>query len=288
MKNLVRAYDDIKKRYDAGQVVTGDIFNISVHCLKLLESQCQRVSYGFDASKTYFAFSDISDVKKLSRPVNTSLYIADETVFKRSWDAVIQGVEQGRISADSEVIDRVLYTATVSFCCCYDIWKKSSRKTPGTYFEVFLGSLLSLMLPTMHRSKFIPLPGVEHKLSTDIFFKGQNGGLVIPAKITTRERIVQPYAHQRILDSVFGEQQYRSLLLCVSETRRNDHTVMVNDICVPGPIKLYQQHLSHLAGIYYMDPPARYLQEDVQSVVPVGCFSDLLTSKLFEITEPML
>ena len=104
-------------------------------------------------------------------------------------------------------------------------------------------------------------------------------GLVVPVKITTRERVGQPYTHQRILDSVFGEGVYRSVLVCMSEMQR-DKQHSANSICVPGPIRLYQTHVAKLSGLYYLDPPARYLDEDVTSVVPVRKVGTLLCSDL--------
>jgi hypothetical protein len=143
-----------------------------------------------------------------------------------------------------------------------------------------LGSILSAFLPQHKRGKFISLPEFGEKVSTDIVLDDGVLGIVFPAKITTRERIVQPYAHQRILDSVFGDARYKSVLLCVSETQRDDKKQGVNNICVPGTIKLFQAHLSKLSGLYYLDPPVRYLQDDILSLVPVGDFGKLFKTAL--------
>src|SRR5690606_14225136 len=131
--------------------------------------------------------------------------------------------------------------------CAYDLWQRRSRKTPGTFFEVLMASLLQQMLPRAAFSKHIPLAALlrdrdaaegatetetdaveeaegeddgRSSVSTDLVIgtPDRPGGVVVPLKITTRERIVQPFAHQRILDSAFGEGVYRSLLVCISET----------------------------------------------------------------------
>ncbi|WP_425992189.1 hypothetical protein, partial [Brevundimonas sp. TWP2-3-2] len=106
--------------------------------------------------------------------------------------------------------------------------------------------------------------------------------IVVPLKITTRERIVQPFAHQRILDGRFGAGRYRSMILCVSETQLDAKTSTVKQICVPGTIKLFQRYLASVEGLYYADPPARYLHKDVTSVITVGTvgdfFHDLLSN----------
>lgn len=110
-------------------------------------------------------------------------------------------------------------------------------------------------------------------------------GLVVPAKITTRERIVQPFAHQRILDSAFGVGHYRSALACVSEMQR-DEEVGANEICVPGTIRLYQEYLAPLSGIYYLDPPVRYLQSDVTSIIEVSSLGHFFSERIAALVPP--
>ena len=152
-----------------------------------------------------------------------------------------------------------------------------------------LGSLLAAVLPEHKRVKHIPLAGLEddpsgESVSTDIVFqKGtEQAGLVIPAKITTRERIVQVYAHQRILDSVYPG-AYKTTLIAVSETQRQARGG-VNDICVPGTLKLFQRHLAPISGIYYIDPPARYLSPDLTRIVKVSDLQTLLREDLVVLT----
>ena len=100
----------------------------------------------------------------------------------------------------------------MSFSSCYDLWKPGSRKTPGTLFEILLGSITAKFLTAYTRTKFISLPKTGESVSTDIVFDLNEKGIVMPVKITTRERIVQPYEHQKILDSVFGQKALKRLL----------------------------------------------------------------------------
>lgn len=93
--------------------------------------------------------------------------------------------------------------------------------------------------------------------------------IVIPLKITTRERIVQPFAHQRILDSAFGKGLYNSFLTCVSETQLDHKTQSVKQVCVPGTVKLFQRHLGQISGLYYCDVPQRYAADDMAAYLPV-------------------
>jgi hypothetical protein len=183
-----------------------------------------------------------------------------------------------------------------AFCLCYDVWKSKSRKTPGTFFEVLIGSAARVRFPGLALTKHIPINGLpvteavdamietgtneetEHavealtgdSVSTDLVLAdpARERGAVIPLKITTRERIVQPFAHQRILDSAYPG-RFASFLACISEVQRDDSTGTVKQICVPGTVALFQKHLARLNGLYYCDIPVRYARPDLGAVIDV-------------------
>ncbi len=270
--NTVSAYQD-------GRCVKNSIGQIVEHCLALL-ARADLTPLGMCGTKAYHVFSGEAN---LSRPVHLPLLINDAASFASAWTALHESArpDERRYRYPPDAINRVLYTASTAFGTCYDIWKPGSRKTPGTFFEVLLGVVLEEVLPGLSRTAQIVLPGQIERLATDIVFSkpGSQGGLVVPAKITTRERIVQPFAHQRILDSVFGEGRFRSVLVCVSEMQRQGHAG-ANAICVPGAVRLYQQHLAPLSGLYYIDPPARYMQDDVVECLNVDSLGALLVRDL--------
>jgi hypothetical protein len=145
-----------------------------------------------------------------------------------------------------------------------------------------MGSLLGRLLPEHKRTKEAHLLEEDESVSTDILFARMDKSktLVIPAKITTRERIVQVFAHQRILDSVHGAGNYVSILVSASETQRDGKKNRANMICVPGTIKLFQKHLAAIGGMYYIDPPGRYLAADMTAILPVNTIGYLLTKEL--------
>lgn len=269
----------LKKQYDSGGSPLVELSTITISCLDLISDALSKLQYGRSDDKNYVVYTDATEK---SRPVNRDLFIESGTTFAFLWRRFMGSIDpiQHSSSLDSASINKLLYTVITSFAICIDIWKPKSRKTPGTHFEVLLGSVISQFLPEHTRTKFIELPGQDEKVSTDIVFDLGGTGIVIPAKITTRERIVQPYAHQRILDSIFGEARYKSILLCVSETQRDDKKIWVNDICVPGTVKLFQTHLSKLGGLYYLDPPSRYLHSDISTLINVGEYGEFLKTKL--------
>jgi len=330
MDQMLAQYRKTKKKYDSNKDALEDIKLVAVACIEKIQG-VKSETWPSPLGKSYTIFSE---GKKLSRPFLTNQIVTADD-FEKLWDALLKSAdrERGAFTLPEEQVTKTLYNAIVPFCVCFDIWKTASRKTPGTFFEVVLGSLLGLIVPvSATRTKHIPLPnnaieavaavgknaklmdipekelfledegesilieqndveeidtqkGEISQVATDIVFDFNGKGIVIPAKITTRERIVQPFAHQRILDGVFGNGRYTSLITCVSETQRADDKRRVNEICVPGTIALFQKHLAKVGGIYYLDPPDRYLTLGHQEIVPVDSLGALLTSNFATIIK---
>jgi hypothetical protein len=312
MNSIKTSFDLAKVLYDRGQSPLSVIHDTVCICLDKLGPVTVR-DYGGVIGKNYSIF-EINSNK--SRPVLLPLFFKNSDEFSKKWSEFLASCshENNRYTSTAEDANTVLYTAVMAFAVCYDLWKPSSRKTPGTFFEILLGSLISQVLPRWERSKFITLPAListnnddqslsgdddqslsgeedglqdtPSKVSTDIVFNFNNqAGIVIPAKITTRERIVQPFAHQRILDSAVGLGKYVSLLACVSETQRDDKNSSVNEICVPGTIELFQRYLAKIGGIYYLDPPERYLRLSIDGVVEVSTIGGLITGGFEKIIK---
>lgn len=312
MKNVKKNFDLAKQQYD-DQESPIDQISATVQASIQKLAHLAQIPYGVCSGKKYCIYKV---GRQKSRPFLPKLLITDPAQFNRSWNELLQATnrKQHCFDIDEQTASRVIYTCVMAFAICYDLWKPKSRKTPGTFFEVILGALISLLLPEATRTKYVTLPppksrknlvasevseivleqeqealqaGEEYAsddartVSTDIVFNLPSGyGIVIPAKITTRERIVQPFAHQRILDSAMGMGRYISLLTCVSETQRDDKTKSVKEICVPGTITLFQEHLAKLGGIYYLDPPKRYLSLDEDKTIVVKPLAHLVTKGL--------
>ena len=181
------------------------------NCSGKLSKFTKPISYGNTDGKDYFVFTSTS---LKSRPIVESLFIRDQSEFESLWDEFIKSIDSKNCTTNLDClkIDKVIYSSIMSFSSCYDLWKPGSRKTPGTLFEILLGSITAKFLPAYTRTKFISLPKTGESVSTDIVFDLNEKGIVMPVKITTRERIVQPYEHQKILDSVFGQKALKRLL----------------------------------------------------------------------------
>ena len=216
------------------------------------------------------------------------MFISDPLQFKDLWAEWVASIDQTNCTLLHDRTDAILYTCATAFACAYDLYTPTSRKTPGTFFEVMIGSLLK-HVTGLTRGYQIGIPGSDFKITTDIYLVGGIGkpNLVIPTKITSRERIVQAYTHQRILDNVFGRGIYKSIIVACSELQR-DKDIGVNEICVPGQVQLYHKHLAQLYGLYYLDPPIAYTRPEFTAVVPVYPISVLLTKHLHALLNIML
>lgn len=281
MLELTRIFGRLKTCYDRKQECTELLINLTNHTLDLLSSNEISTTDYRHSVKRYYVYSRQGNI---TRPVMDVFFIKSKAEFEYSFRNMIGSLlaDQCRYNTPSEQINRIVYTIVMSFACCYDLFSPKSRKTPGTQFEVVMGVLLSLILPNFTRDKQIQIPNAEEKITTDIVFDNvqQGVGFAIPVKITTRERIVQPFAHQRIMDNVFGVGRYKSLFIGMSETKRDNDNLKVDEICVPGTIKLFSEHMASLSGMYYLDPPSRYLAEDLTAVVSVKTVGDLLSGEL--------
>ena len=87
----------------------------------------------------------------------------------------------------------------------------------------------------------------------------------VPVKTSTRERCVEVWAQQRILDGAYGTGRFLGLLTCISETKMNseskDHSKWkVDDVCVPNQWINYQLFIAQIKRAYYLDIPSRYEQ----------------------------
>lgn len=292
LTDIAAAFSVAKKKYDNGGNALGETLAVGARCLETLNRSATLRPFGMFAGPPRIEYWVAEDNGALSRPYRPDLFVADLSAFRE--EARLFAEELRRGTSDPSRFDRVVYTTVSAFCLCFDVWKPKSRKTPGTFFEVFMASAARVRFPRLAMSKHIPIKDLPVAATADalVDVSGEEGdaaeayrgdsvstdlvltnpatgkGAVVPLKITTRERIVQPFAHQRILDSAYPD-QYASFLACISEVQRDDNTGTVKQICVPGTVALFQKHLSKLNGLYYCDIPVRYARPDLGSVIDV-------------------
>lgn len=204
--------------------------------------------------KSYFMFSDTTKNKK-SRSVNEALYQQD--LDRDTIDKVLRCDVAGMTSAE---ITRAVYTCAISYCCSADILKSSDQKTPGTYFEFLIGHMVARALG-VNPEKQITVPTLDEKvtLPTDFVFNlGEGKNRVhLPIKTSTRERVVQVWAHQRVLDGMHGVARFKGVLVAMAETNKQQDKSVV-EVCLPNQWMAYQMYIAQMFRVYYLDLPEKY------------------------------
>jgi len=214
-------------------------------------------------NKEYFAFRMGT---KLSRPVNAALFV------KRTgeWDKLDNALQRKSLSKlNPDQVTRIIYSVAMAFCCFIDLTKDRDQKTPGTFFEYLIGHLFAshLGVNPITRIQVLNLD-METWLPTDFIFDlgKDRPKFHLPIKLSTRERIIQVFAHQRVIDGVFGTERFLGTPVILAETKRSVARRDVTEICVPDQCRVYQLHMAQLKRLYYLDVPATY--EKLNHVFP--------------------
>jgi hypothetical protein len=293
MDALAQSLDVLRRSYIRGNNDLEEIGQLAFNALNLLASHAntRELDHWPDAPEGERFYDVFAAQNRLSRPIRRDLFINDPNAFEASWEYLTTNSTEGGGTICCGNCSAVLYTCIQSLAAAYDLFRPSP-KPPGTSFEIMVGTLAAHVSGLARRAQ-IRLPREGHRVTTDIVLELREGGpgLVLPCKITTRERMVQVFAHQRILDNVFGEGTYRSALVCVSETQRNG-SKGVQEICVPTQIEIFQKHLAKLEGLYYLDPPtayvqARFAQDGFRPRLLVQDLSVLFTSDLANLVTQL-
>lgn len=259
LKNILSKYEDLKRSFSQDPL-SDDVADIHEELFKLsysfLNSLSRKSLISKIDGKEYFSFENSSG--KLSRPVNSSLFYDNMSLINPFWGALKANGLSAMLADD---ITKSCYTIAISFCCAIDLLKTNDQKTPGTYFEYLMGYLYSRQFKIAPSKQLEVLNlDMKSKLPTDFIFDlGDNMPKYhVPVKTSTRERVVQVWAHQRVLDGVYGVGRFIGVLSCLSETKLDHAKLEVIEICLPDQWRIYQLFIAQLRRIYYLDVPVRY------------------------------
>jgi hypothetical protein len=244
----------------ANQTQLGDIYRACARFLAKLERVELR---SLVPEKQYFAFSN---GKKLSRAVNKSLFTTDAAHWKVFCERLGRKDWQG---LDVLQTTRIVYSVAVAFFCFVDLTKEGDQKTPGTFFEYLIGHLFAWRLGINPTTRLPVLNlDMETTLPTDYIFNLGKGRAKfhLPIKVSTRERVIQVWAHQRVLDGVYGTGRFLGTPVILTETKTDKAKREVIEICLPDQWRIYQMHIAQLKRIYYLDVPVTY--ERLNAVFP--------------------
>ena len=253
--DLYRRISASTKRDSGSAGITELLEELSTICLERLSRYERFRLLSKVSGKTYFAFKD---GKSLSRPVNDALLLDDQSVTRRFLSAVASGDFTGLCSEDAT---KACYSLAIDFCCAVDLTKKGDQKTPGTFFECLISHFFSRRLGVNPKRQIEVLNlDMRTTLPTDFIYDlgADKPKFHLPVKTSTRERVIQVWGHQRILDGVYGTGRFRGVLVCMAETKLSHKTYEVIEICLPDQWRLYQMFIAQMERVYYLDLPSRY------------------------------
>ncbi|CAH0120686.1 hypothetical protein PAE9249_03207 [Paenibacillus sp. CECT 9249] len=272
IENIYKELKDISKIYAGSNDILERLLKLHVNCIEALALCKQLDLISQVEGKKYFAFSYNN---KISRAVNRNLFIMETNEIEKT----INFISKEKLTETTpENITKALYTMAISFCSIIDLLKERDQKTPGTFFEIFACHWFSRMLQ-IHPKKEIDVLNLdkETKLPTDyIFDLGKNRPKIhLPIKTSTRERVIQVWAHQRVLDGVYGVGRFLGMCVCLSETKVDKKKLEVVEICLPEQWQVYQMFIAQMKRIYYLDVPNRYqVLNDVFPPINVRPYGD--------------
>jgi hypothetical protein len=263
---------DDSKSARAGEAIL-DLATIS---LRFLVEKCKPVELVSKVpGKKYFSFKKANVI---ARPANKEFFVPNPKEITRLWKKwlgeTISPVEFAKLT----------YTVSLAPCLAMGIFDRQNKKGPATYFECYIGHLFAKSLgvnPTKHAR--LPVHGRNVLMTMDFLIDmGEKHRKVhLPVKMSTRERVVQAWGHQRLLDAAYGDGAYRGIMVLFSETKLDSRSLEVVEICVPDQWLAYQSLLAHMDRIYYFDIPARYqaLTDQYPDVIVIKQFGKFFNER---------
>jgi hypothetical protein len=235
--------------------VADAIARVVCESAQFLRTKCDTVAIqSYVKGKRYFCFRHNS---KVSRAVNVDLFSYRDALRKLA--LLCRGSFDG---SSQKALDRALYSAAIAYCCVAELVSEGNRPSASAYFQWFVGHLFARVLGVRPVTSLV-VQQLGIQIPTDyLFHVGPNVILHLPIKITTRERAVEAWTHQRVMDGILGVGRVRGILVCMSETNRvkRGETIGIQETCVPNQWLLYQAYVSQFFRVYYFDPPAAYIR----------------------------
>lgn len=241
----------------AGKSCAKSLKEFALLSLEFLTDDCEVIPLkSLVPNKKYIGYVRSDKPNVVSRPVNAALFKPDAKWLADNWDAWLAG----KLPVD--VLASMAYTAAIGPCLAMELFDRQNKKGPATYFECFIGHIFSCELG-INPTKKVTLPILDRKIrmTMDFIFDATDKkiGLHLACKMSCRERVVQAWAHQRLLEVVY-EGKYIGMLVSFAETKLDSKKLEVVEICVPDQWLAYQANLATIKRIYYFDIPDRYAQ----------------------------
>lgn len=281
LSNLHAAYEVAKQQCKGGWTTTSAteaLRHFAVLSLEFLTQECQQIDLvSRVVGKTFMGFRRRDIETGISRAVNRALFITEPKYVADFWDSWVVG------NGNPSDLIRMSYTVALAPCLALELFDRQNRKGPATYFECLIGHIFAKALNTNPEKKIaLNVADRQIKMTMDFLFHLPNGVRIhLPVKMSTRERVVQAWAHQRILDGAYGSGAYKGLMVLFCETKLDSRSLEVVEVCVPDQWLVYQLLLSKMERIYYFDVPERYkaLTAKFPETIQIKEFGEFLIEK---------
>jgi hypothetical protein len=256
--------------------ITTEIAQLASEALAVLRThQVIHLQSGIP-DKDYFVFK--KEGGGYSRPINTNLFMLDIPA-----DRMQQYINFQWNEMDANTIQKLLYTIGISYCAAIDALGGGDRKTPSIFFEIFIANIFAREFNVNPATQVqVDIAGQPTSLPTDFLFAPNNQfvNFHVPVKLSTRERSVQAWAHQRVLEGIHGVGRYKGILTVMAETNFQKESLSVVEVCLPDQWRLYQMYISRMTRVYYFDMPKKYEElNDKFPHIKVKPFSDFFVEK---------
>ncbi len=270
---MKEAYEALKKEINRkGKRTSTDQSSFGERCYPFIEalyhaaqmelSECKRLSLVSKVmGKSYFCYES---KKARSRPINIDLFDTNNDIAFCNFRKILEG-KRHELTADE--ITRCVYIVAMTCCAGKDVSSRGDQKTPGTIFEWLCAAIVqSCLNVTPVRALQVLNLDLRGDLPTDFVFDlgEEKPKFHLPVKTSTRERIIQVWAHQRVLDGVYGVGRFLAMPIILTETKLDSKKLEVIEICLPWQWRLYQMHIAVLWNVCYLDAPASYLELDTK------------------------
>ncbi|MGH8646916.1 MAG: hypothetical protein ACREX4_21640 [Gammaproteobacteria bacterium] len=252
------------------------ILKLATISLRFLVKQCRPIDLVSKVpGKQYFSFKR---GKVVARPANKKYFIPDPDAITRLWKKWL-----GETITPTEFA-RLTYTIALAPCLAMELFDRQNKKGPATFFECYIGHLFAKSVGVNPTKRVrLPVHGQNVLMTMDFLIDmGKKHRKVhLPVKMSTRERVVQAWAHQRLLNAAYGDWAYRGIMVLFSETKLDSRTLEVVEICVPDQWLAYQSLLAHMDRIYYFDIPGRYqaLTAQYPNVIAIKQFGEFFSER---------
>jgi hypothetical protein len=273
---MLEAYNKLKDEAKNGcysESMTDILSELYASSLDFLSTLEKTPLVSMVPDKKYFSFTKASII---SRPINEVLYNPDI----RNWELLSEKIKNNNLEiSDTDLIKSTLYSIAISFCANVDLIKTGDQKTPGTFFEYFIAYFFSwrVNINPQNSIQILNLDDESISLPTDFIFNlGKNKQKFhMPIKTSSRERSIMLWAHQKLLDGIYGNGRFMGTPVLLTETKVDKRKKEVVEICLPSQWRLYQLYIAKLTRIYYLDLPNAYKNLNNQfPPIAVRDFSD--------------